>query len=74
MQSMCTISVTLQSSSQHQSPSPPKFKRLAWTYLLAQIDFFLTEGILFSVSHADSSIMGASDIGQLSMYVFSVFL
>jgi hypothetical protein len=32
MQSLNTISVTLQCSTQHQSPSLPKLTLLAWTY------------------------------------------
>jgi hypothetical protein len=45
MQSMHTNSVTLQCSSQHQSPSPPKFTLLAWTY--NDYVFNVTDSLLF---------------------------
>jgi len=91
MRSMHTISVMLQCSSQHQSPSPPKLTLLAWTYhdyvlnvmdsllFFLQLrffwqdwlkqDFFPHMRVYFSASHADSPIMEASDIGQVSMHM-----
>ena len=88
MQSLNTISVTLQCSSRYQSPSPPKLMILAWTYndyvlnvtdsllflpstkgFSARVDqkgFFSSLRFYFSSSHADSPIVGTSDIGQVS--------
>jgi hypothetical protein len=45
MQSLNTISATLQCSSQHQSPSPPKLMLLPWTY--NDNVFHVTNSLLF---------------------------